>query len=61
VTASDDPFGIEDDAGVIKEYADVIFCREQRADVTGQDEVRLFGALEGVDHAIMIDVTRSKP
>jgi len=49
VTASDDPLGIEDDAAVIKEYADVIFCRQQRADVARQDEVRLFGALEEVD------------
>ncbi|HYB86883.1 MAG TPA: hypothetical protein VEC76_08545 [Streptosporangiaceae bacterium] len=48
MAAGDDPFGIGDDAAVIKKDVDVILRRQQRADVALKDEVRLPGALDGL-------------
>jgi hypothetical protein len=45
-----DVLEIGDDGAVVEKYVDVVFGREQRADVALQDEVRTVGTLDGFDN-----------
>src|SRR5215211_5675764 len=49
VTRGDDALRIRDE-GVVEKHVHVVFCRQERADVAVQDEVRTVGAFDGLRH-----------
>src|SRR4051794_9657181 len=50
VAGGDDALGVGDDAAVVEEQVDVVFGRQQRADVALEDEVGLHRSLDRLHH-----------